>query len=225
MKPSLLLLMSLITIIVTSVFWLSVFHSLPLSNKTDDWSNFGSYIGGVAGPALSFISILLVIETIKQTQNNHKQQVSLIIQEQTYSKFQDLCNFLESNLKESWLNYEKKEFPSIIQRIKKNILFHHRFKVESSVADKHAIALEEASAFFDGYPAGVDEITIIIRSVIQFIFSHNNNDKDLMINMIELKITKEQRFIIYILMRRDHPEDARLINQHWHSFCTYPWSN
>lgn len=217
--------MSLITIFITSFFWLYVFHSLPLSTKTDDWSNFGSYIGGVAGPALSFISILLVIETIKQTQKNHKQQVNLIIQEQTYSKFQDLCNFLESNLKGSWLNYEKNEFPRIIERIKTNVIFNDRFKTESSIGHKHAIALEEATLFFQNYPAGVDDITIIIRSVVKFIFAHNNNDKELMLNMIELKITKEQRFVIYILMRKDYPKDAELINQHWSSFCTYPWSN
>jgi hypothetical protein len=41
------------------------FWGFPLSTSTGDWSNFGSYIGGVAGPILSFITLFFVLKTLK----------------------------------------------------------------------------------------------------------------------------------------------------------------
>lgn len=226
MKPSTLLLMSLITIIITSFFWLFVFHDLPLSHKTDDWSNFGSYIGGVAGPALSFISILLVIETIKQTQKNHKQQVSLIMQEQTYSKFQDLCSFLESTVQKGWLNTQSGTFESLIHTLKTTVIFHESQKIGITTSQKHAIALEVTQEYLSrNLFLTVGDVAVILKSINKFIFMHNPDDKELMINMIELKLTKEQRLIIYVILKRTYPEVAELIDRHWGTFCVYPWGD
>lgn len=224
MKPSLLLWIALITIVATSIFWFSFFHSLPMSIKTDDWSNFGSYIGGVAGPVLSFISILLVIETIKQTQKNHKEQVRLIIQEQTYSKFQDLCTYLESTLEKSWLNTKGRLFSDVIKNIKTEVIFHSDQNENISLAYKYAITLEVTSRYLENKPfLEINDVAVIIRTINKFIFSHDSDDKQLMLNMIELKITKEQRLLIYMIMRRDYPKEAESIHSHWHTFSSYPW--
>lgn len=35
-----------------------------LSNNSSDWSNFGSYMGGIFGPLVSFITLLAVLKTV-----------------------------------------------------------------------------------------------------------------------------------------------------------------
>lgn len=47
-------------------FYLSVGVGLPLSNAGDDWADFGSYFGGVAGALFSFLSVLLLVYTVHQ---------------------------------------------------------------------------------------------------------------------------------------------------------------
>lgn len=47
-------------------FYLTVGVGLPLSNAGDDWADFGSYFGGVAGAVFSFLSMLLIVYTLHQ---------------------------------------------------------------------------------------------------------------------------------------------------------------
>ncbi len=35
-----------------------------LASKSDEWSNFGTYIGGVLGPLISFVTLLAVLKTV-----------------------------------------------------------------------------------------------------------------------------------------------------------------
>jgi hypothetical protein len=43
--------------------WLGGF--VALSHRTTDWANFGSYVGGVAGPMLSFLALVAVVWTLR----------------------------------------------------------------------------------------------------------------------------------------------------------------
>ncbi|MFI5219862.1 MAG: hypothetical protein ACHQNT_10270 [Bacteroidia bacterium] len=51
------------------------FHQFNFSDTTNSWGNFGSYIGGVLGTLLSFVSILLILYSIReQKESSYKQQ-------------------------------------------------------------------------------------------------------------------------------------------------------
>ena len=49
--------------------------SLERSVSNTDWGSFGSYFGGVAGPLLTFISVLLIVYTVRQ-QRLHLESMS-----------------------------------------------------------------------------------------------------------------------------------------------------
>ncbi|RJL30637.1 hypothetical protein [Pectobacterium polaris] len=224
MKPKWYLVIAFTVIIITALAWCSIFYTFPFSEKTGDWSNFGSYIGGIVGPLLSFVSILLVIETITRTQKNHEEQIKLLSQEQTYSKFNDLCNYLTTQLKNGPLNSDSPFFQELIESIRVNVIFDSRFSGNASLATKHALTLEFSTFNLKKLIIDIDDLVLIIRTMMKFIFTKNIDDKELMTNMIELKMTKEQRLIIYVLIRMNYPQDEVLINKHWPTFCTYPWS-
>ncbi|MCJ1881873.1 hypothetical protein [Pseudomonas nitroreducens] len=65
-----LIVVGLLGVVVILGVFLSYFYigdfSLSASSENIDWSSFGSYFGGVAGPLLTFISVFLLVYTIRQ---------------------------------------------------------------------------------------------------------------------------------------------------------------
>lgn len=222
MKQSIFLIMAIVTIIITSVFWLTFFHNLPISKNTGDWSNFGSYMGGVTGPLLSFISIILVLQTLKQTQKNHSEQIKLIQNEHIYKKFSDLIVFLENTINKSWISNENLTY-DLIRKIQNDYFTDRRYKDDLDDATLLAIMLEATHHKMLSHRESIDDIVIIIRSLNKFIFNKNIEDKELMTNMVESKLTKRQRFIIYFLMPIHHLEDSIVLKNNWPTFWKAEW--
>lgn len=54
--------------------YLCKFHSLPFSDKTQDWSNFGSYVGGVYSSAFGLASTIILCLTLYYTIKNNTEQ-------------------------------------------------------------------------------------------------------------------------------------------------------
>jgi len=49
---------------IGAYLWLGGFAS-TLSSHSADWANFGTYVGGVAGPLLSFLALIAVVWTLR----------------------------------------------------------------------------------------------------------------------------------------------------------------
>jgi hypothetical protein len=56
--------------VAAGAFYHYVGMNHPLSPDGSDWSDFGSYFGGVVGPVFSFLSIILLVYTIIQQSKN-----------------------------------------------------------------------------------------------------------------------------------------------------------
>ncbi|MCG9726866.1 hypothetical protein [Vibrio brasiliensis] len=62
---------AVISIIAVIGLYSYQFHSYDLSKDVDDWNQFGGYVGGVLGPVLSFISLVLLIRSLNlQNESN-----------------------------------------------------------------------------------------------------------------------------------------------------------
>lgn len=64
------------------------FHKYDISTNTSDWGTFGDFLGGVLNPILSFLSLILVLVTIKQQKISLEQsseQMQLSFDEMTKS--------------------------------------------------------------------------------------------------------------------------------------------
>lgn len=55
-----------LAIIVVAIGFYAYFLHGPVSRSGQEWANFGSYLGGAVGPALSLLSILALLITIRQ---------------------------------------------------------------------------------------------------------------------------------------------------------------
>ncbi|WP_156104572.1 hypothetical protein [Spirochaeta lutea] len=81
------------------VFWQN-FKDYPLSNSTEDWGAFGSYLSGLIAPIFSFFTLVLLI--IQQNQN--RKSISEIQHEKIIGNYLDLLQKAELQLNK----YEKK---------------------------------------------------------------------------------------------------------------------
>src|SRR6266498_4392276 len=88
-----LILLNLILLGVSLFLYFDTMHG-KLSKNSNDWSNFGSYIGGIVGTILSWINLLILIILTYQTkeQQNHEWITSIRI-----NKYHDLVTALKDN--------------------------------------------------------------------------------------------------------------------------------
>src|ERR1700722_7822167 len=49
---------------IGSYLWLGGF-ALTLSHQSAEWANFGTYVGGMAGPPLSFLALIALVWTVR----------------------------------------------------------------------------------------------------------------------------------------------------------------
>lgn len=61
-------LLSILGVVAAYYYYFAIVGGYEITNDGPTWENFGSYFGGVAGPILTFISLLFIIKTF-QLQN------------------------------------------------------------------------------------------------------------------------------------------------------------
>ncbi|QRF13234.1 hypothetical protein LGL98_03280 [Klebsiella africana] len=88
-----------VTILIAALFlpviifsW--VFSELPISHQVQDWSNFGSYIGGIYSALFGFFSTAIVCLTLLFTIKYNKEQIEQIKKQH----FSSLINIYAENL-------------------------------------------------------------------------------------------------------------------------------
>ncbi|HAT6804015.1 TPA: hypothetical protein JAN03_18510 [Citrobacter freundii] len=219
MKLILAVLLAIFLIVLTP--WLYIFHSSSISSRVENWSFFGSYIGGVTGPLLSLLSIIIVLHTFKETQKNHREQINLIINEQHYTKFIDLSKYLSETISKCWLgnNDNVEEF---ISKINKSTM---DYIISSDSETPEVINHSIISAIYTNVRGAesieLNEVVLIINSLTQLIHSSEESDKKMMHQMVEARLTKKQRFILFYIMTFTHKHYSRELREKWPTF----WNN
>ncbi|MBO6524255.1 MAG: hypothetical protein JJ971_10550 [Balneolaceae bacterium] len=65
--------LSITILLVVIGFYILYFHNFEITSQNEDWGNFGSFVGGVAGALFSFLTILLLVVTFKKQNESFKQ--------------------------------------------------------------------------------------------------------------------------------------------------------
>ncbi|MGI8470894.1 hypothetical protein [Pectobacterium brasiliense] len=75
-----------------------LFGTRVLSNKNSDWGDFGSFLSGLYGSIFSFLSLIAVLYSLRETQKSSAEQVKLLKSEQFTNEFILLLNTLTTLL-------------------------------------------------------------------------------------------------------------------------------
>jgi|GEM_PF-2534548 len=87
---------------IFSVWGALIFYRInfkgDLSSESQEWSNFGSFYGGLLGPLLSFITIIVLLRTLK----NQELDLKLKQEEATFFKMVDFLIRTVDNMEIRW---------------------------------------------------------------------------------------------------------------------------
>ncbi|EBZ3146995.1 hypothetical protein LD752_09810 [Salmonella enterica] len=188
------------------------FHTMPISQKTSDWSNFGSYVSGTVGPLMSLISILFILKSINSSNKNHNDLMQFSVNDKLHNQIKDLSNALHDSIAGSFLF--KKDHPNMQPF---GIIISHRIKQMINIKSEISIEDVAKSAVRDVNDSFESEIKLIIK-LIHLLTKLNNDDREVYKLLIETKLTHEHRAVLFSFACKDFPENAEYISQHWPSF-------
>lgn len=80
-----IILSAILLTLVILLIYVSKFYNHEISDAAEDWAHFGTFLGGVLSPVLSFLSLLLVLVTIRQQKVSLEQTA-----EQTQLSFDEM---------------------------------------------------------------------------------------------------------------------------------------
>lgn len=97
---------SLIGLFLPLLFYINIFNG-SFSSTSTEWNDFGSYYGGVVGPILSFVSIILILYNIKLQNDSiigtnkdfntkleyYSSQIDILNQQKFDNHFHQLLNY------------------------------------------------------------------------------------------------------------------------------------
>ncbi|ELJ5765652.1 hypothetical protein RS411_002300 [Enterobacter hormaechei] len=83
-----------------------------LSNKNEDWGDFGSFIGGIYGSFFSSLSLIVVVLAALETYRSNKEQIAISRNDQHYNQFNLLLSNLRSGFPQNY-KYGQDEVRSI----------------------------------------------------------------------------------------------------------------
>ncbi|EBL9905963.1 hypothetical protein E1B53_18615, partial [Salmonella enterica subsp. enterica serovar Havana] len=174
--------------------YLYIFHE-GFSHKSDDWGNFGSFMGGAVAPFLSVLSIVLVLRTIELTQKNHAEQLSQVTKEHNYNKFNDLCGFLERSISKSWLVNNDQRKQDVIQRLTRRILgdIIYQSNENATPEEQRQYAEENAERILPFISDDIREIIVCLDYFCGFILDDKNQDIEFMKNIAEIRLDNHVR--------------------------------
>lgn len=206
------------------VIYLYKFH-YGLSNDFNRWSAFGSYFGGIYGPLLSFLSLLILIRTLFQMKNSQEQdriQFNLQLNEQIRQRNIDDIIMLTKMIRDAFDNnplvLDIKTYPDDFHKKISLICFNRHYNNPiSSIDDVWSIAFElmRKDKYFDS------EIHIL-GEVLQRMHSlSNKTDQKTAKSIIKGLIPQSQRFLLKCYAHINHPQ-ARKHIERWPDFCHTP---
>lgn len=223
---------ALATISVTYFYWFVIENNLPLSKKPSDWAQFGSYLAGLAGPSLSFISILILIATLRSQQqelNAQREQISIQAFEQSF--FSLLRSYQESLSRLVFISttsgVSKKNGPDALlwllsdfsqpQQNTKNIDDFTNIELEDP-ADVKLFITKYWNNKYREYEVHLKSITHLLFSLISWVNSHSNlspRQKWNYIVLIRNHLTSPELRVIYLYnFFKENSKQIHLINKY-----------
>lgn len=198
--------------IVSIAAFIINFHTLPLSKKTGDWSNFGSYISGTIGPLMALISILFVLRSLEITNRNHDSVMDFNKTDKIQSQIKDLSDTIKVSLEENFI-FKTESIVSTPY----SLTICNRISNLMPIRDQLSLEEVAVSAVRDGFNIFSSEIKLILK-VISLLNQLSTSDKEVYKGLIEVRLTNEMRAVLYCFACKDQPTDAAYIKEQWPSF-------
>lgn len=184
-----------IIIITTFIFLLPlftyfyVFHH-ALSNNSADWAAFGSFVGGVYGPLFGLVSVIVLIITLREMQQNNQK----LIESSSREKYIDDIKWLTDLLRER-LDKNKNIITKGLFYAGLKITIKQKIKTESNVDQKKLIliCIQLMKEYADLYR---EELILFEEIIYRVTHAKDNEVYDLSVMILMGKLSSDEGFWI-----------------------------
>ncbi|MBE3286626.1 hypothetical protein [Enterobacter cloacae complex sp. P31C] len=194
-----------------------------LSNKNEDWGDFGSFIGGIYGSFFSSLSLIVVVAAALETYRSNKEQIAISRNDQHYNQF----NLLVSNMRSGFPKFFKYG-----QNDVRNIGNHYRnFEVRLGIsviaAYDENLSLESnlrnnANQYYlEEYQLLFEREARLFKCIINIIATTSHDLSQAFKIIFENTFTEEERLSLESYTRAHHP-DLNPILDRWESLSKIP---
>ena len=151
-KSNWLIVFAFFAITVPVIFYIYKFGSLHLSNSKEQWAQFGDFLGGTINPVLTFLTVVLLLRTIKiQSEELKATREELKKTSEAQAKSSEALtkqnDFTETQLKSLITNEKKNDINQLIAIIDKNVEDLLQKKITGPLAETKASATNVIDIF------------------------------------------------------------------------------
>ncbi|MFG6076095.1 MULTISPECIES: hypothetical protein [Erwiniaceae] len=178
----------LIVIALPTIFYVKNFDT-PLSGKTEIWGYFGSYVGGIYSSLFGFISVILLVITLKETQKQNRNQTNQSRRDQAISNIVLLTNILKDSfssiplVQASTVNESFKWITDNLYRDVKDGCYNHELEIKSWAN----IRMEKDKGF-------LEHQMIILKEILKRIENYDEkNTQETLKVLVKGMLTSNQR--------------------------------
>ncbi|WP_162094797.1 hypothetical protein [Pseudomonas chlororaphis] len=150
--------MFILIVLAVAIFAYRYKFGGDLSGNSSDWSNFGSYIGGVFGPLISFVTLLAVLRTVYlqrellDTQRDEFQSMQ-VLQRDTFLSQQEQLRLAAEAAEKDQYNRTLDHLLSMVDR---------HVSLYEGIVDRATQGVQTlASWAFDGKPVKQEQIIML----------------------------------------------------------------
>lgn len=232
-KLKLYITISILFLIIALAAWLSVFYKHPFSHKTENWSDFGSYIGGIFSPVLSFISILYVLHTLEVNNKNHNSQMGMLQREQSTNEFKFLLEELENKIndKEYYSTdvnkiRESEKFENISIKIASEFTTERKFY--NTLDSKDLIDLKKRckeltiELIEHDYIISYDLESELLLVLLERIQTSDNSMKKIFKAIFSSRFNNDQKYFMECYLAANYPDAHDNLSRDWPDFSKVP---
>lgn len=210
-----ILIVCLMLSLASLIFYIFNFYNMPISKKTSDWSNFGSYVAGTIGPLLSLISILFVLKSINTTNDNHEALMDFSVRDKTHNQIKDLA----SALKEALINHYMFKDSTKQNHAPYNHLICKRVSVWMPIYEEFGLEIEDvAKRALEESRKDFESEIILILKIISLINTLPSKVREVYKLMLEVKLNNEERCVLYCFASKYFPDKGKEIQNEWPNF-------
>ncbi|MFV9064941.1 hypothetical protein ABQ366_04495 [Serratia fonticola] len=184
-------------------YW-SQFHQYGISNKNQDWASFGSFIGGMYGPILSFISVLILCITLWLTKKYNNEQLSMMYNAQTKADFCSLFDKLSEKMdKHKYGNTIINEY-QYITRCEQTLIRYLPANYSSSDVFLNVNKVFNATWFCDLKP--YYDMTLIALEILKIFDSADSQSQSFFLSYMESKSETDRLFWLICFLQHEFPD-------------------
>lgn len=208
-----------LTTLAPLVLYFYKFHN-GLSSNESSWAVFGTYVGGVYDPLFTFVSVIVLVETLLEISRSNRKAFNLALSNNTLTEIIKLTEILDSSIQKNKMIKEGQDRAYAFEWLGKAVKDQSRICPpinEDEVLDASLTRFKD-----DDIQLFRDEMYILQEIITRIVSIEDDELKESAFAVFRAIIPNRERYWLECYAKRFKPEIAILFRLWTPAFCITP---